>query len=51
MKFNIHKKEWEGYLYENDTGKNIVGHSKLKFFWGYDKHKGPLTKMKTVTFS
>ena len=36
MKFDIHKKEWEGLLYENGTGEKIVSHSKLKlwtFFW------------------
>ena len=36
MKFDIHKKEWEAWLYENGTGKKFVGHSKLKlwiFFW------------------
>ena len=26
----VHKKEWEGLLYENGAGKKIVGHSKLK---------------------
>ena len=30
MKFDVHKKEHEGLLYENGTGKKIVGHSKLK---------------------
>ena len=30
LKFDIHKKEWEGLLYENSAGKKIVGHSKLK---------------------
>ena len=37
MKFDMHKKEWEGYLYDDDVGKNIVGHSKIKLwtcFWG-----------------
>ena len=28
--FDIHKKEWEGLLYENGAGEKIVGHSKLK---------------------
>ena len=30
LKFNIHKKEREGLLYESGTDKKIVGHSKLK---------------------
>ena len=30
FKFDVHKKEWEGQLYENGTGKKIVGDSKLK---------------------
>ena len=40
VEFDIHKKEWEGLLYENGAGKKIVGHSKLKlwtFFWGHGK--------------
>ena len=45
MKFDIHKKEWEGLLYENGAGEKIVGHSKLKlwtFFWGHGEHEWPL---------
>ena len=30
MKFNIHKKEWEGQLYENGGGKMSLDRSKLK---------------------
>ena len=29
-KFDIHKKEREGLLYENGAGKKNVGHSKVK---------------------
>ena len=39
------QKEWEGYLYENGAGKEIVGHSKLKlwiFFWSQDESEWPL---------
>ena len=46
MKFDIHKKEWEGLLYENGAGKKIVSHSKLKlwsFFWGHGDCESPLT--------
>ena len=32
MKFDIHKKEWDGQLYENGKCKKIVGHSKLKLW-------------------
>ena len=33
MKFDIHKKEREEYLYENSTGKKIpVGHSNYKSY-------------------
>ena len=45
MKFDIHKKEWEGLLYENGTGEKIVSHSKLKLwkiFWGHDECEWPL---------
>ena len=28
--FDIHKKELEGLLYENDAGEKIVSHSKIK---------------------
>ena len=45
MKFDIHKKEQEGLLYENGIGKKIVGHSKLKlqtFFWGHGEREWPL---------
>ena len=44
MKFDIHKKEWEGQLYENGAGKMIFGHSKLKlwtFFHGYGEREWP----------
>ena len=37
MKFDIHKKELEGLLYENGAGEKIVSLSKLKLwtiFWG-----------------
>ena len=30
------KKEWEGLLYENGTGKKVVRHSKLKL-WTFSK--------------
>ena len=30
IEFDIHKKEREGLLYENGTGKKIVSDSKLK---------------------
>ena len=45
MKFNMHKKECEGLLFENGGGKKIVGHSKLKlwtFIWGHGERKWPL---------
>ena len=45
MKFDIHKIEREGLLYENGTGKKIVGYSKLKlwtFFWGHGECEWPL---------
>ena len=45
MKFDIHKKEREGLLYENGAGENIVSHSKLKlwiFFWGHGESEWPL---------
>ena len=45
MKFDIHKKEQEGLLYENGAGEKIVSHSKLKlwtFFWGHGEHEWPL---------
>ena len=45
MKFDIHKKEQEGLLYENGAGEKIVSHSKLKlwtFFWGLCERKSPL---------
>ena len=42
----IHKKEWEGLLYENGAGKKkFVGHSKQKlwtFFWGHGEREWPL---------
>ena len=41
MKFDMHKKEWEG-LYENGAGKS---HSKLKlwtYFWGHSECEWPL---------
>ena len=44
LKFDIHKKEQEGYLYKSGTDKNIVGHSKLKFnnfFRGHDECECP----------
>ena len=37
MKCDIDEKEKEGQLYENGSGKKIIGPSKLKlwvFFWG-----------------
>ena len=40
MKFDIYKKEWKDN--ENGTGKKIVAHSKLKFFWGHGEHEWPL---------
>ena len=45
MKFDIHKKEQEGLLYENGAGKKVVGHSKLKlwtFFWDHGEREWPL---------
>ena len=45
MKFDIHKKEREGLLYENGAGEKIVGHSKLKLlilFWGHGECEWPL---------
>ena len=45
MKFEIHKNEQEEYLYENDTDKRIIGHSKLKlwiFPWGQGECERPL---------
>ena len=39
------KKEWEGLLYENGTGENIVSHSKLKLwtlFWGHGEREWAL---------
>ena len=45
MKFNIHKKEREGLMYENGAGKKIVGHSNLKlwkFFWDHGECEWPL---------
>ena len=48
MKFDIHKKEREGWLYENGAGKNIVVQSKLKlqtFFWGHGEHEWSLHKI------
>ena len=47
MRFDIHEKEREGYmyLYENGTGKKMVGHFKLKlwaFFWGQGECEWPL---------
>ena len=45
MKLDIHKKEWEGQLYENGTGKKIIGDFKLKFwafFWGQGECEWPL---------
>ena len=45
LKFDMHKKAWEGLLYENGAGKKIAGHSKLKlwtFFWGHSEHEWPL---------
>ena len=44
MKFDIHKKEQEGLLYENGAGEKIVTHSKLKlwtFFWGHAEREWP----------
>ena len=44
MKFDIHKKEWEGLLYENGASKKIVGYSELKlwtFFWGQGECEWP----------
>ena len=52
MKFDIHKKEWEGLLYENGAGKKIVSHSKLKlwsFFWGDGECEWPLLLWKWIT--
>ena len=48
MKFDIHKKEQEGLLYEN--GK-IISHSKLKlwtFFWGHGEHEWPSTIVEPI---
>ena len=48
MKFDIYKKEQEGWLYENGAGKKITGHSKLKlwtFFWGQGEREWPLDSM------
>ena len=45
MKFDIHKKEWEGLLYENGAGNKIVSYSKLKlwsFSWGHGECEWPL---------
>ena len=45
MKYDIHKKEREGLLYENGTGEKIVSHSKLKlwtFCWGHGECEWPL---------
>ena len=33
MKFDIHKKEREGLLYENGASEKIVCHSKLRSWW------------------
>ena len=41
MKFDKQEGQ-EGQLYENDAGKNIVGHSKLKlwiFLWGHGERE------------
>ena len=46
--FDIHKKEWEGLLYENGAGQKIVGHPKLKlwtFFLGHGERKWPLAEL------
>ena len=48
MKFDIHKKEREGLLYENGAGEKIVSHSKLKlwtFFWGHAECELPLVSI------
>ena len=45
MKFDIHKKEREGWLYENSEGKKNIGNSKLKlwtFIWGHGEREWPL---------
>ena len=42
---DTHKKESEGWLYENGAGKQIIGNSKLKlktFFWGQGECEWPL---------
>ena len=51
MKFDIHKKEREGLLYENGTSEKIVCHSKLKLwtiFWGHGECEWPLVISYTV---
>ena len=53
MKFDIHKKEWEGLLYENGAGEKIVSHSKLKlwtFFWGHGEREWPLPQHRSPTW-
>ena len=36
MNFDVHKKEQEGWLYENCEGKKIAVHSKLKLWTFFD---------------
>ena len=51
MKFDIHKKEREGLLYENGAGEKIVCHSKLKlwtFVWGHDEREWPLVDNRSI---
>ena len=53
MKFDIHKKEREGLLYENGASEKIVGHSKLKlwtFFWGHGECEWPLVSVLLTGF-
>ena len=48
MKFDIHRKEQEGLLYENGAGEKIVSHSKLKlwtFFRGHGEREWPLISL------
>ena len=50
MKFEIHRKDWEGWLYENGWGKKIVGHSKLTFFWGHGECEWPIVGATIIAF-
>ena len=53
MKFDIHKKEREGLLYENGTSEKIVSNSKLKLwtiFWGHGECEWPLINVVQIMY-